>query len=95
MLSLSFRTIVTVVTAIAMAAAMSAVSLPAAGAEPRDMVDIREWEVPYEGRPRDPFVAGPDTVWFVGQTTGYLARLTPPTGEFFKRDLKGRPARIT
>lgn len=48
---------------------------------------ITEYKVPYPGRPRDPFVAGADEVWFVGQTDGYLARLTPSTGKFFKRDL--------
>lgn len=62
---------------------------PAFAAEPaaRNAIPIKEWKVPYEGRPRDPFVAGPDAVWFVGQTDGYLARLTPSTGEFFQRDL--------
>lgn len=62
---------------------------PAFAAEPaaKNAIPIKEWKVPYEGRPRDPFVAGPDAVWFVGQTDGYLARLTPSTGEFFQRDL--------
>lgn len=51
-------------------------------------VEIREWEVPYKGgRPRDPFAAGEDEVWFVGQVNGYLARLTPSSGAFFRRDL--------
>jgi len=50
-------------------------------------VEIREWEVPYDGRPRDPFAAGPDEIWFVGQVNGYLGRLTPSTGTFMQRDL--------
>ncbi len=59
---------------------------PAAG-ESMDPVDIQEWEVPYEGRPRDPFAASADEIWFVGQAGNYLARFTPSTGEFFKRVL--------
>lgn len=50
-------------------------------------VQIKEWEVPYDGRPRDPFAAGADEIWFVGQANGYLGRLTPSSGEFFRRDL--------
>jgi virginiamycin B lyase len=53
----------------------------------KNPISIKEWNVPYEGRPRDPFVAGPDAIWFVGQTDGYLARLTPSDGAFFQRDL--------
>ena len=60
---------------------------PATAAAAENEIEIREWKVPYEGRPRDPFAAGPDEVWFVGQVNGYLGRLTPSTGEFFKRDL--------
>ncbi len=59
---------------------------PAAG-ESMDPVDIQEWEVPYKGRPRDPFAAGADEIWFVGQTGNYLARFTPSTGKFFRRVL--------
>lgn len=50
-------------------------------------VEIEEWDVPYPGRPRDPFAAGEDAVWFVGQANGYLGRLTPSSGAFFRRDL--------
>ncbi|MBI1392170.1 MAG: lyase [Alphaproteobacteria bacterium] len=52
-------------------------------------VAIDEWKVPYEeSRPRDPFAASGDEVWFVGQRTGYLAKLDVETGEFSKVDLK-------
>ncbi|MEO1251039.1 MAG: lyase [Pseudomonadota bacterium] len=52
-------------------------------------VDIREWEVPYENsRPRDPFAVSGDSVWFVGQRSGYLAHLNPETGDIHKIDLK-------
>ncbi len=50
-------------------------------------VDIKEWKVPYAGQPRDPFAAGADEIWFVGQTGHYLGRFTPSSGQFFKRDL--------
>ena len=52
-------------------------------------LDIKEWEVPYaESRPRDPFAESENSVWFVGQRTGYLAHLDAATGEFTKVDLK-------
>ena len=85
MLALSLRYAVAL-GAIVIATSLSA-ALPATAAATKNPIEIREWQVPYEGRPRDPFVAGPDQVWFVGQINGYLARLTPSTGEFFKRDL--------
>ncbi|MFP4537891.1 MAG: hypothetical protein ACLFPA_06270 [Dichotomicrobium sp.] len=90
MLPLSPRAIAVTAACALLAGSLVAAATPAGAVEAMNPVDIREWEVPYEGRPRDPDVAGPDTVWFVGQTTGYLARLTPSTGEFFKRDLEGR-----
>ncbi len=50
-------------------------------------IDIKEWHVPYEGQPRDPFSFGGKEIWFVGQAGHYLARFTPSTKKFFKRDL--------
>jgi virginiamycin B lyase len=82
MLALSFRS-----AAVAAMAALLPLAVPAVTAGAQNAIEIREWKVPYEGRPRDPFAAGPDAVWFVGQTDGYLARLTPSSGKFFKRDL--------
>lgn len=64
---------------------------PAAAVDPLEPVEVREWEVPFGGRPRDPFVAGPDSIWFVGQAGQYLARLTPSSGAFLKRDLPDAP----
>jgi virginiamycin B lyase len=66
-----------------------ALSVPGAAQadDTKNPIEIREWNVPYDGRPRDPFAAGEDEIWFVGQVNGYLGRLTPSTGEFFKRDL--------
>lgn len=62
-----------------------------AGAQQTHTVEIQEWEVPFEGRARDPFASGDDEVWFVGQRGHYLARFTPSTGEFTRRDLPGEP----
>ncbi len=63
--------------------------IPALPSPAGDTLDIREWQVPYaQSRPRDPFAADADTVWFVGQRTGYLARLDVAGGDFHKVDLK-------
>ncbi|MEL6446424.1 MAG: lyase [Pseudomonadota bacterium] len=52
-------------------------------------IEITEWTVPYEtSRPRDPFAVSADSVWFVGQRAGYLARLDVGEGSFEKIDLK-------
>lgn len=50
-------------------------------------VQIDEWPTPWQGRGRDPYAAGPDEIWFVGQRGHYLARFTPSTEAFFKLDL--------
>lgn len=60
-------------------------------ADELNAVSIDEWEVPFGGRARDPFAAGDDEVWFVGQRGHYLGRFTPSTGEFVKRDLPDQP----
>ncbi len=51
-------------------------------------VDIREWPVPWEGRPRDPYTLDGQTVWFVGQVNSYIARLDVGTGEMERIDLR-------
>jgi virginiamycin B lyase len=44
---------------------------------------ITEWDVPWENtRPRDPWVGGPDRIWFDGQRADYVAWLNPETGDF-------------
>lgn len=49
---------------------------------------IKEWKVPYDNTlPRDPWVGGPDLIWFVGQQGHYLASLKPSSGEFKRYDL--------
>src|SRR3990172_6609096 len=68
---------------------MVSATLAAAPVEVRQSpVDIKEWEVPYKGQPRDPFAARADEIWFVGQGGHYLGRFTPSSGEFFKHDLE-------
>lgn len=51
-------------------------------------VDIEEWDVPWEGRPRDPYTLDGETVWFVGQQNSYLGRLDVATGEMERVDLR-------
>ena len=54
---------------------------------PKDSLasEIKEWKVPYENsRPRDPYTADGETVWFVGQRTHYLAALDVKSGAFRK-----------
>lgn len=46
-----------------------------------------EWEVPYGGRPRDPYVAPDGSVFFVGQAGNYIGRLDPRTGNFKKFEI--------
>ena len=54
-----------------------------------DSLDIREWQVPYEHSvPRDPFAESATSIWFVGQTGGYIANLDTDTGEFVRVPLK-------
>jgi virginiamycin B lyase len=55
------------------------------------MVDIKEWQVPYENsRPRDPYVSPDGMVWFCGQVGAYIAVLDPASGEFKKFDMKDK-----
>jgi virginiamycin B lyase len=47
-------------------------------------IDVREWPVEWEGRPRDPDVDAQGRVWFVGQTGNYIGMFDPRT-EAFRR----------
>lgn len=61
---------------------------PAAAAEARGEVEIKEWTVPYEAsRPRDPYAVSGSEVWFVGQRSDYFAKLNPEEEIFEKIDL--------
>jgi virginiamycin B lyase len=61
----------------------------AAQATPAHGVTFKEWNVPFGGRPRDPFVdpTNSNRVWFVGQQGHYLAYLDATSGEFKRFDL--------
>jgi virginiamycin B lyase len=56
-------------------------------AQEMNPVQIDEWPTPWQGHGRDPYAAGPDEIWFVGQQGHYLARFTPSNEEFLKVDL--------
>ena len=68
--------------------AASLAPFASAGADDLETVDIKEWEVPWaESRPRDPYAESADSVWFVGQRTGYIANLDVASGKMTKIDL--------
>lgn len=78
----------TLKTAAIAAALLALFSSTLAAAESPASVVITEWTVPYKNSmPRDPWVGGPDLIWFVGQTDDYVATLTPSTGKFKRYDL--------
>ena len=52
------------------------------------LLDITEWRVPWDGRPRDPYVAPDGTIYFVGQRTHYVGHFNPETEEFNRFDLE-------
>lgn len=51
-----------------------------------DLLELSAWEVPWGGRPRDPYVAPDGKVWFCGQEGNYLAQLDPETGKLTRYD---------
>lgn len=53
-------------------------------------VPANEWEVPWNGRPRDPYVHQDGTVFFAGQAGNYVGRLDPRSGEFRRYELPER-----
>ena len=57
------------------------------GAQAQTSIEIEEWEVPWGGGPRDPFVENSNSIWFVGQGGHYLGHLDVASGEFTKVDL--------
>ena len=65
-----------------------ALLLAAGAALAADGVQLTRWDVPWpDSRPRDPDVAPDGSVWFVGQSGNYLARLDPASGEFERVEL--------
>jgi virginiamycin B lyase len=51
-------------------------------------VDVKEWAVEFGGRTRDPFVAPDGKVWFVGQTSNYVASFDPGTEQFRRYEIE-------
>lgn len=57
--------------------------LPLAAQQTTLQPQITEWPVPWpDSRPRDPYIGGPDLIWFVGQTGDYVASFTPSAASF-------------
>ena len=57
-------------------------------AQAPDSVQHSAWDVPFGGRPRDPYVApGGDRIWFVGQAGNYVAYFTPDNAQFRKIEI--------
>ncbi len=50
-------------------------------------LNITEWHVEWEGRPRDPFVDTLGRTWFCGQAGNYIAYLQPETGVMKRYEL--------
>ncbi len=46
------------------------------------VIEITEWRVPWDGRPRDPYVAPDKNIYFVGQRTHYVGHFNVETEEF-------------
>jgi virginiamycin B lyase len=49
---------------------------------------LREWEVEWGGRSRDPYVAHDGKVWFVGQAGNYIAWFDPGTEDFRRYEIE-------
>jgi virginiamycin B lyase len=83
---MSLRVTPLVLPALALAAALTP---DAVQAQTNVAVTFKEWQVPFGGRPRDPFVdpTNKDRIYFVGQQGHYVGQLNAITGEFKKFDL--------
>lgn len=53
-------------------------------------LDVREWPVEWQGRPRDPDVDAQGRVWFVGQTGNYIGMFDPTAEQFRRFELEER-----
>ena len=53
-------------------------------------LDVREWPVEWEGRPRDPAVDAEGRVWFVGQAGNYIGVFDPAEETFRRFELEER-----
>jgi virginiamycin B lyase len=71
---------------IAAVAVLTTWSSPVAGQS--ETYDLKEWDVEWGGRTRDPAVAPDGTVWFVGQAGNYVATFDPKSGQFKRYDIE-------
>jgi virginiamycin B lyase len=71
--------------------AMIYVAVPVEAANVLNPVEIKEWNVAFGGRSRDPFAESANSVWFVGQGGNYLARFDPTTGDMTRKSLDDEP----
>jgi virginiamycin B lyase len=60
----------------------------AAPAQVAEGDELREWEVEWGGRSRDPYVAPDGRVWFVGQAGNYIAWFDPRTEDFRRYEIE-------
>lgn len=51
-------------------------------------LDVKEWPVEWEGRPRDPDVDANGHVWFVGQVGNYIGRFDPVAERFTRFEIE-------
>jgi virginiamycin B lyase len=51
-------------------------------------LDVREWPVEWQGRPRDPAVDPQGRVWFVGQVGNYIGMFDPKTEQFKRFEIE-------
>ena len=72
---------------LATAAVLTAWS-PEAAAQQGHTYDVKEWDVEWGGRTRDPAVAPDGRIWFVGQAGNYLAVFDPQTEQFKRYEIE-------
>jgi virginiamycin B lyase len=51
-------------------------------------IDVKEWPVEWQGRPRDPAVDPQGRVWFVGQAGNYIGMFDPKTEQFKRFEIE-------
>jgi virginiamycin B lyase len=61
---------------------------PAQAPSPGEQEVLREWDVEWGGRSRDPYVAPDGKVWFVGQAGNYIAFFDPSTEDFRRYEIE-------
>ena len=70
------------------AAVVVATWAPPVAAQDAAKFDLKEWDVEWGGRTRDPAVAPDGTVWFVGQAGNYIATFNPKTEQFKRYEIE-------